>query len=102
MLLRVNLIIESPENLEGGGGAHAYAGFRTYHWPLDTREPPDAKLHAKAVIVDSDDVLLTSANMTKAAYDKNIELGVLCHGGDIAAQIQRHFDGLIATGVLKR
>ena len=72
------------EKLDGGGGAHAYARFRTYHWPIDRREPPDAKLHAKAVIVDSRDVLLTSANMTNAAYDKNIELGVLCRGGGVA------------------
>ena len=100
--VQVNLILESPEKLEGGGGAHAYARFRTYHWPIDKREPPEAKLHAKAVIVDSRDVLLTSANMTAAAYDKNIELGVLCRGGGVAAQVQRHFDSLIGRGVLQR
>ena len=97
----VNLILESAENLNGGGGAGAYAKFPTYHWPLECRNPPDAKLHAKAVIVDNRDVLLTSANMTNAAYDKNIELGVLCRGGGVADKIQRHFDGLIATGLLE-
>lgn len=98
--VRVRLILESPEKLEGGGGAHAYARFTTYHWPVDRRDPPDAKLHAKAVIVDGRDVLLTSANMTSAAYSRNIELGVLCRGGGVAAQVQRHFDGLIRKGVL--
>lgn len=97
----VNLILESAENLDGGGGAHAYAKYRTYHWPIDRREPPEAKLHAKAVIIDSRDVLLTSANMTNAAYDKNIELGVLCRGGGVARQVQAHFDALIARGVLE-
>ncbi len=97
----VSLIVESPEKLEGGGGAAAYDRLRVYQWPIDRREPPDAKLHAKAVIVDGRDVLLTSANMTNAAYDKNIELGVLCRGGGVARQVQRHFDGLIATGVLE-
>ena len=97
----VSLILESPEKLDGGGGAHAYAKYPTYHWPVDRREPPDAKFHAKAVIVDSRHVLLTSANMTNAAYDKNIELGVLCRGGRVAAQIQHHFDALIARGVLQ-
>jgi phosphatidylserine/phosphatidylglycerophosphate/cardiolipin synthase-like enzyme len=53
------------------------------------------------VIVDSRDVLLTSANMTNAAYDKNIELGVLCHGGATAQRVQKHFDSLIARGILK-
>lgn len=97
----VSLILESAEKLDGGGGAHAYARFRTFHWPIDRREPPDAKLHAKAVIVDGRDVLLTSANMTNAAYDRNIELGVLCRGGGVASQVQRHFDALIARGVLE-
>lgn len=97
----VNLILESAENLDGGGGAHAYAKYRTYQWPTDRREPPDAKLHAKAVIIDNRDVLLTSANMTNAAYDKNIELGVLCRGGGVAKQVQQHFDALITSGVLE-
>jgi phosphatidylserine/phosphatidylglycerophosphate/cardiolipin synthase-like enzyme len=98
--VRIDLILESPEHLEGGGGASAYAKYRTYEWPADKREPPDAKLHAKAIIVDSHDVLLTSANMTNAAYDKNIELGVLCRGGTTAQRVQKHFDSLIARGVL--
>ena len=96
----VALVLESPENLEGGGGAKAYSKYRIYHWPTEQREPPGAKLHAKAVIIDSRDVLLTSANMTAAAYDKNIELGVLCRGGGVARQVQHHFDALIARGVL--
>ena len=100
--IAVALVLESSEKLEGGGGASAYAAHAVYEWPPDRREPPSAKLHAKAVIVDSRDVLLTSANMTNAAYDANIELGVLCRGGGVAAQIQKHFDGLIATGVLVR
>lgn len=99
--VNVRLILESPEHLDGGGGADAYARFQTYHWPSDRREPPDAKLHAKAMIVDGRDVLLTSANMTTAAYDRNIELGVLCRGGGVADQIQRHFEGLIARGILQ-
>jgi phosphatidylserine/phosphatidylglycerophosphate/cardiolipin synthase-like enzyme len=98
--VRVDLILESPEHLDGGGGAAAYAKYRIYHWPADQREPPDAKLHAKAIIVDSRDVLLTSANMTNAAYDKNIELGILCRGGTTARRVQKHFDALIARGVL--
>jgi len=99
--VHVSLVLESAQMLEGGGGALAYSRYRIYEWPVDRREPPDAKLHAKAVIVDSRDVLLTSANMTSAAYDRNIELGVLCRGGGVAAQVQRHFDALVARGVLR-
>jgi phosphatidylserine/phosphatidylglycerophosphate/cardiolipin synthase-like enzyme len=97
----VSLILESAEKLEGGGGAHAYAKYKIYEWPVDRREPAEAKLHAKAVIIDGRDVLLTSANMTNAAYEKNIELGVLCRGGGVAQQVQRHFDALIGRGILR-
>ncbi len=99
--VHVSLVLESAQMLEGGGGALAYSRYRIYEWPVDQREPPEAKLHAKAVIVDSRDVLLTSANMTGAAYDRNIELGVLCRSGGVAAVVQRHFDALIARGVLR-
>ena len=97
----VQLVLESSEFLEGGGGAEAYAKHTVYEWPTDGRQPSTAKLHAKAVIVDSRDVLLTSANMTNAAYNSNIELGVLCRGGSTARHVQEHFDGLIAAGVLR-
>jgi phosphatidylserine/phosphatidylglycerophosphate/cardiolipin synthase-like enzyme len=100
--VQVQLVLESAAKLDGGGGAHAYASHQIFEWPIDRRNPPDAKLHAKAVIVDSRDVLLTSANMTNAAYDKNIELGVLCRGGNVARQVQQHFDALIADGVLRK
>lgn len=100
--VRVDIILESPENLDGGGGAGVYAKYGVYEWPLDQRSPANAKLHAKAVIVDTRDVLLTSANMTNAAYDKNIELGLLCRGGDTARRVQQHFDSLIARGILRR
>lgn len=97
----VSLILESPDQLQGGGGGQAYSKYQVFQWPLAERAP-DAKLHAKAIIVDGTDVLLTSANMTNAAFDKNIELGLLCRGGGVARQVQSHFDELIARGVLRQ
>jgi len=70
-------------------------------WPPEERQPPGAKLHAKAAIVDSRGVLLTSANTTNTAYSANIELGVLCRGCTTAELVQSHFDGLRLAGVLR-
>ena len=70
--------------------------------PKATKVGQHGKATAKAIIVDGYAVLLTSANMTSAAYDKNIELGVLCRGGGVASQVQRHFDALISSGILAR
>ena len=38
--VRVDLILESPEHLDGGGGAAAYAKYRVYHWPAYHLDPP--------------------------------------------------------------
>lgn len=100
--VQVQLVLESAAFLQGGGGAAVYEKYDVFEWPPEERDPLDAKLHAKAVIVDSNSVLLTSANLSNAAFRKNIELGVLCRGGETANQAQQHFDALIMSGVLKR
>jgi phosphatidylserine/phosphatidylglycerophosphate/cardiolipin synthase-like enzyme len=97
----VDLILESPENLIGGGGSGAYSRFRVYSWPIAERSPVTAKLHAKAIVVDGERALLTSANLTNAAFDANVEIGILCEGGTFASQIQGHFLGLIRTRVFR-
>ena len=52
-------------------------------------------LHAKAVVVDDEAVFVTSANLTEAALDSNIELGLLVRDRALAASVSTHFQGLI-------
>ena len=59
------------------------------------------KLHAKCAVVD-DAVLVSSANLTDDAFNRNIEIGVLIHGSVLAEQLKRHFEMLIEAGVLKQ
>jgi hypothetical protein len=40
-------------------------------------EGPGGVLHAKAVVADDEVAFITSANLTEAALDRNIELGAL-------------------------
>jgi phosphatidylserine/phosphatidylglycerophosphate/cardiolipin synthase-like enzyme len=82
----VQLVLESAEQLPGWTDANAYAKYQVFEWPVSERQPASAKLHAKAVIVDGQSVLLTSANLTNAAFDQNLELGILCRGGKTAAK----------------
>jgi phosphatidylserine/phosphatidylglycerophosphate/cardiolipin synthase-like enzyme len=42
-------------------------------------EGPAGVLHAKAIVVDDEVVFVTSANLTEAALDRNIEIGLLIH-----------------------
>ena len=64
------------------------------------QDGPEGVLHAKAVVVDAESVFVTSANLTDAALDRNIELGVLVRDRALAASVTSHFGGLIDAGLL--
>lgn len=61
---------------------------------------PEGVLHAKAVVADGESVFVTSANLTDAALDRNIELGILVRDRSLAASVTSHFEGLIDAGLL--
>jgi phosphatidylserine/phosphatidylglycerophosphate/cardiolipin synthase-like enzyme len=66
---------------------------------LDT-DGPGGVLHAKAVVVDDEAVLITSANLTEAALDRNIELGMLLRDRAFALTVTSHFRALIDRDLL--
>ena len=61
---------------------------------------PGGVLHAKAVVADDEAAFVTSANLTEAAFDRNIEVGVLTRDHALAASLARHFGTLIEQGLL--
>jgi hypothetical protein len=88
--------------------------FRRNDWPNDT--PPEiyydsrslaeghrerAVLHAKCIVVDDRRALVTSANLTPAAQERNIEAGLLVDDRGIARSLRMQFDSLVSAGVLK-
>ena len=87
--------------------------FWTSDWPGEARprvyydprsldlDGPAGVLHAKAVVADGEAVFTTSANLTDAALDRNIELGVLIRDRALAASVTSHFRGLIDRETLK-
>ena len=87
--------------------------FWTSDWPGEARprvyydprsldiDGPAGVLHAKAVVADGEAVFTTSANLTDAALDRNIELGVLIRDRALAASVTNHFRGLIDRETLK-
>jgi cardiolipin synthase len=62
---------------------------------------PDGVLHAKGVVADDEVVFVTSANLTEAAFDRNIELGLLVRDRALALSVSSHFRGLIDRGLLR-
>ena len=61
---------------------------------------PAGVLHAKAVVTDDESVFVTSANLTEAALDRNIEIGLLVRDAALAATVISHFRGLIERRML--
>ena len=89
--------------------------FRARHWPwqpvpelyfdpraLESDSKTRASLHAKIVVIDRRKLLLTSANFTEAAQQKNIELGVLCSLPYLAERVCSYFEGLRKSGQVRR
>jgi phosphatidylserine/phosphatidylglycerophosphate/cardiolipin synthase-like enzyme len=86
--------------------------FWTAEWPGASRprvfydpraleqDAPGGVLHAKAVVTDDKTVFVTSANLTEAALERNIELGLLVRDRALAASVSTHFRGLIERGLL--
>jgi hypothetical protein len=62
---------------------------------------PGGVLHAKAVVVDDLTVFITSANLTEAALDRNIEVGLLVRDRALALSVSTHFKNLIDRELLR-
>lgn len=78
-------------------------GAEFYVW--DGESPGFDKLgsvHAKCAVADGDTAFITSANLTGAAMDRNMELGVLVRRGDLPNRLQRHLEALLTTRRITR
>ncbi len=91
-----------------------FAGqFRKAQWPsdrplpqvffdprsLDASSQKRACLHAKAVVVDSRSVFISSANFTEAAQQRNIEVGILAQSASLAHRLTEFFDKGLSKGI---
>ncbi|MBU0596211.1 DISARM system phospholipase D-like protein DrmC, partial [Candidatus Bipolaricaulota bacterium] len=109
--VKVTMILETSQDQGGGltvAAANAFQPLvgkaRFYTWAAERRAAEfaqHASLHAKCVIRDRVDALVTSANLTSAAIHDNIELGLRIEGGPIPGILHRHFEALIDEGVLE-
>lgn len=60
-----------------------------------------ASLHSKIIIVDRKRLFISSANLTDAAQEKNIETGVILDSSKNAERIASYFESLADKGLLK-
>jgi len=110
--VEVTLILETPDDPGGPltvDADHPFEPIKTiasfYRWPQEAREAffaKSARLHAKCVISDRSSALITSANLTSAGINDNLELGVLIEAGPLPERLARHMELLIEEGTLKQ
>lgn len=117
--LKVSLFLNIPRP-QGSGDAEPdivrdfIDAFRSRQWPgpslpqiyYDPRALAEgyadrAVLHAKCIVVDDRWAFLTSANLTEAAQQRNIEAGILIEDGTLARSLRMQFETLIEAGILK-
>jgi phosphatidylserine/phosphatidylglycerophosphate/cardiolipin synthase-like enzyme len=100
------------ETLAGAGGALAgeepaaaflaIPGVQIWHWPTARRPEQASKMHAKLAVADNQVLLVTSANLTQSGIGKNIEAGLLVHGGPAPTRTAEHIRELQSSGALER
>lgn len=108
--VQVRLVLESAASSRGrldedaGRAFAALSGVaEVLEWPADLRGEGRSAgvLHAKAVVADAHIALVSSANLTAAALDHNMELGLVVTGGDIPRRLDEHFAELRAKRILR-
>jgi cardiolipin synthase A/B len=67
-----------------------------YTWPEQASEPM-AKMHAKVIVADAHDALITSANLTRHGFVGNVEMGVRIIGRP-ARTVADVFERLLIDG----
>lgn len=73
-----------------------------YYDPRSFHPDTKSRLHAKCVVVDQEQALITSANFTRSGQNKNIEVGVLVRNQRFARGLEAHFLDLMNIGALLR
>jgi phosphatidylserine/phosphatidylglycerophosphate/cardiolipin synthase-like enzyme len=71
--------------------------FELYCWNVTEEK---VSLHAKMLLVDEDDFLITSANLTGHGMSKNIEIGLRYSNGSVPLKMKHQFKSLVDGDIL--
>lgn len=106
----VDILVESSQNSHSKIQVDSVPKMKSavpkaniYIW--DQSESPKNTIgvvHAKCAVADDCIAFITSANLTTAAMEKNVELGVLIRGGDLPVRLEQHLRSLVVSEILKK
>ena len=105
----VSLLIET-ENKDDNGSfrrtlqrlRNEIAGLRLFEWPRTQRDLSNgfASMHGKSFVGDSNVAFVTSANLTSAALDRNIEIGIWIRGGEVPTKLVQQLDAMRTANII--
>lgn len=105
--VKVSMLVES--SIEHGGQVKddfvtnmkaAIPGASLYIWSEDSKTAAGGGyriVHAKCTVADDNIAFITSANLTEAALERNMEIGVIVRGKNFPKKLHDHFKALVAT-----
>lgn len=110
--VRVDMLLESPIDRGGKVTVDSFKTIRNavptanlYVWHNSDTENemgnPTGSVHAKCAVSDGKQAFITSANLTVAAMQWNMELGVLINGGRLPFDLHRHLEALVTTRIVE-
>lgn len=74
-----------------------------WSWEMKSKQGHfSGAVHAKCAVADGELAFITSANLTSAAMERNMELGVLVKGGELPFELHRHLEALISTRIIEK
>jgi phosphatidylserine/phosphatidylglycerophosphate/cardiolipin synthase-like enzyme len=110
--VKITLLLETSADSDGqlsNDALNAFSDLRLdqieiLQWPKENRGVNAAgkpgKLHAKCAVVD-DAVVISSANLTDDAFNRNMEMGVVAYDAELAGAVRKHFEELKNAGILR-
>ncbi len=109
--VRIGILLESTKTHGGKIDIDSIDGFKkaipsanVYAWNSESKSSGRwiGAVHAKCAVADGSIAFITSANLTRAAMESNMELGVLIRGGSFTEKLEQHLEALVTTGVIEK
>jgi phosphatidylserine/phosphatidylglycerophosphate/cardiolipin synthase-like enzyme len=107
--VRVQVLLEQSKEHGGNVSVDSAAILRRnlprallYEWDKKMMDASlTASVHAKCAVADGTVAFVTSANLSDAAMERNMEIGVLLRGGHVPRLLDQHLAALITTKQLR-
>jgi cardiolipin synthase len=109
--VKINILLESSKAHGGKIDIDSISAFKkaiptanVYEWNLASKSSDNGigAVHAKCAVADGSTAFITSANLTRAAMENNMELGVLINGGNLPEKLDRHLEALVTIGAIRK